>query len=145
MGPSSGDPLDLGVEVGGVVRDLVQLWPQLGGGVAEIPSGDCAWLRCAGVDIIVGSNRQQTKGLELFTAFGLDPRKYRMLVLKSVNHFQAAYGPIASEVISTSAPGALEFDPTRVPYRRVNRNKFPWTDDPWEGDPWEGDPWEGDA
>ena len=131
MGPASGDPLDLTVQVKGVVRDLVQRWPQ-GDGYADVPCGDSALLECDGIDVVVISARQQAFGTELFTAFGVDPSDYRLLVLKSINHFNAAFGPLASRIVYTSPPGTLVFDPRQVDYKNVDTsNRYPWASDPW--------------
>jgi microcystin degradation protein MlrC len=131
LGPTSGDPLDLTVTVEGLVRELIQRWPQTRGRHVDVPYGDSAWLRAGGVDVIVNSIRTQVKGLEPFTAFGIDPTAKHVLVVKSTNHFRAAFEPIASEVIYMSAPGALTFDFPSIPYRRLDTNKYPWIDDPW--------------
>jgi len=134
IGPGSGPPLDVEAEVKGLVRDLVQLWPQAEGH-AEMPVGDAAWLDVAGVDVIVVSRRDQAFGLELFTAFGIDPRRKRLLVLKSANHFRAAYDPIASDVLYVDAGGTLSSDPRAIPYTRFDRLAYPWVDDPLGIDP----------
>jgi microcystin degradation protein MlrC len=131
LGPASGDPLDLTVTVEGLVTDLVQRWPQTHGH-RDVASGDSAWLRAGGVDVIVNSTRTQVVGLEVFTAFGIDPATKHVLVVKSANHFRAAYEPIASDVIYMGAPGALSFDFESIPYRKLDKNKFPWLDDPWD-------------
>lgn len=131
MGPTSGDPIDLTVQVKGLVRDLVQHWPQ-GDGHAEVHCGESALLHCGGIDVSVISIRHQAFGTELFTAFGIDPTTYRLLVVKSINHFNAAYGPIASEIVYTSPPGALTFDPREVHYEHaLTEKRYPWVDDPW--------------
>ena len=130
LGPMSGTPLDLWVRVRSLVPDLVQLWPQTDG-VIEVACGDCACLTHGGIDIIVGSLRRQVLGLEVFTAFGIDPADRQIVIVKSTNHFQAAFGPIAAEVVYMSAPGALTPDPTERAYRHVDTHKFPWVDDPW--------------
>ncbi len=129
MGPSSGEPLDLTVLVRSLVPELVQRFPQTDG-FAEVSVGPSACLTCQGVDIIVGSIRKQVLGLEVFTAFGIEPRDARLLVVKSTNHFHAAFGPIAAEVIYISAPGALTPDPRLIPYQRVDTHKYPWVDAP---------------
>ena len=129
MGPDSGDPLDLTVTVKGLVRDLFQRWPQLDE-FAEMPLGDAACLQVGGIDVTVVSLRDQAFGLELFTAFGVDPREKRLLVVKSANHFRAAFDAIAREVVYVDAGGALPSDPRAIPYTRFDRQAFPWLDDP---------------
>jgi len=128
-GPESGDPLDLTVRVKGLARDLVQRWPQMGG-FAEMPVGNAACLEVGGADVVVVSLRDQAFGLELFTAFGIDPSEKRLLVLKSANHFRAAYDSVAKDVIYVDAGGALPGDPRHIPYTRFDRQAYPWADDP---------------
>jgi microcystin degradation protein MlrC len=129
MGPDSGEPLDLEVTVKGLVRDLCQRWPQLDG-FAEMPLGDAACLTVDGIDVTVVSLRDQAFGLELFTSFGVDPRDKRLLVVKSANHFRAAFDTLARDVIYVDAGGALPSDPRAIPYTRFDLQAFPWLDDP---------------
>lgn len=127
LGPTSGDPLDLTVTVRGVIRGMVQHWPQREGAMA-IPCGDCVWLECQGIDVIVGSVRTQVFGVDMFTNFGIDPATKRLLVVKSSQHFYGAYAPIAAAVHYAGSPGALASDLTTLPYRRIDRSKYPFSD-----------------
>jgi len=92
--------------------------------------GDSVALNCNGIDIIVNSLRTQVFSPMVFTNFGIDISKKRMLVVKSTQHFYAAYAPIASEVIYMAAPGAISPRFTEIPFKQVDLNKFPWVDDP---------------
>jgi microcystin degradation protein MlrC len=127
LGPTSGDPLDLTVTVRGAITGMLQHWPQREGAIA-IPCGDCVWLECAGVDIIVGSVRSQVFGSDLFSNFGIDPTTKRLLVVKSSQHFHAAYGPIAAAVLYAGSPGALAGDLTTLPFTQIDRGKYPFAD-----------------
>jgi len=131
MGPSSGDPLDLDVRVLTLASDLRQRAPMLNNSFAEIHCGACARFICRGIDIVVSSVRQQVRGLEVFTALGIEPSERRVLVVKSTHHFHTAYAPIAEKVIHMDAPGALTLNIEALPYRHVDKRKFPWIDDPW--------------
>src|SRR5262249_33694206 len=122
---------DLDVEVRALQPELVLRWPQEGAEPLEVPCGKAARLGVGGVDVVVGTVRQQALGLEVFTALGIDPQERALVVVKSSNHFQAAFASIAAEVIHAGSPGALNPDVTTVPYEHVDRNQFPWTDDPW--------------
>jgi microcystin degradation protein MlrC len=97
----------------------------------DVRVGECARLTVDGVDVVVSSTRHQVLGREAFTALGIDPTARDLLVVKSANHFQAAFGTIAGEVIYMSTPGALSFDYPSVPYTLLDTRKYPWTDDPW--------------
>ena len=71
------------------------------------------------------ANRTQATGLELFTNLGIDPRKKKIVVVKSTNHFMAAYGPIAKKVIYVESSGPLRRDPTKMPFTKVDRPIWP--------------------
>ncbi len=140
MGPASGEPLDLDVTVMGLVDGLVQQWPQTDGTYAQ-PAGDAAHLRVhglvdgarvpGGVDVIVNTRRGQVLGLEPFTAFGIGMDPGRILVVKSIQHFYAAYGPVAGEVIYMAAPGAVAPIMEQIPLVRADLRRYPWVEDPW--------------
>ena len=129
MGQMSGDPLDLRVNVAGIVKDMVQEWPQQGDPM-RIPCGDSVCLHCNGIDIIVSSRRVQPFSPDVYTNFGIDVASKKILVVKSSQHFFAGYAPIASEIIYMAAPGAVAPRYTEIPYQRVDLHKYPWVDDP---------------
>lgn len=130
MGRTSGKPVDAVVTVRGVVPELVQRWPQSTGHV-DVASGSAVWLETSGIDIIVGTARTQVLGIEVFTEVGIDLRARRALIVKSRNHFRAAFEGLASQIVFMEAPGPLPEDPRKIPYQRVDRLKFPWLEDPW--------------
>lgn len=129
MGPMSGDPLDLDVTVTAVSENLIVQVPSAEG---DVPStcGRAAALSCNGIDIIVNDKRGQVFSTGVFTEMGIDPTKKHILVVKSTQHFYAAYAPIASEVIYMAAPGAIAPLMKEIPYTQVDLNKYPWVDDP---------------
>src|SRR4029453_13005960 len=103
---------------------------QQGGEAIRIACGDTVALYCQGIDIIVCSKRTQVFGTQVFTEFGIDPRQRQLLVIKSMQHFYAAYAPLASEVIYMAAPGAVAPLFKEIPYQRVTLDKYPWVDNP---------------
>lgn len=137
MGPASGDPLDLDVTVAGLIDGLVQRWPQTEGAV-DSPAGNVAHLKVHGfageehgpdVDVIVTTRRGQVLGLEPFTAFGITPSTHDLLVVKSIQHFHAAFAPIAAEVTYMAAPGAVAPLMHLIPLERADLNKYPWVEE----------------
>src|SRR5215510_12869618 len=120
IGPASGQPFDANVSIIGLARDAWQSF-----GPTKVPLGDCAAVRVGGIDVVLISNRTQALGLELFTNLGIDPGRKRILVLKSTNHFMAAFGPIAKQVLYVDSDAPLSRDYRRVPYRRVQRPIWP--------------------
>ncbi len=88
-----------------------------GGGVAVL--GPSAVLRVGGVQVVVTSARSQCLDLGLFTYFGLDPARARIVCVKSTVHFRADFEPIAAAVLNVAAPGNFACDLTAVAYRNL--------------------------
>jgi microcystin degradation protein MlrC len=120
IGPASGQPVDASVKVIGLKRDCWQSF-----GPTQGPLGDCAAIRAGTVEVVLISNRTQALGLELFQNLGIDPRRKKLVVVKSTNHFMAAFGPIAKKVIYIDSDGPLSRDYRKIPYARVNRPIWP--------------------
>lgn len=121
IGPLSGDPIDATWTVRALKRDMVMT------GLAGTPAklGDCALIESAGIEVVITGIRCQAFGLDLFTQLGCDPAARRYVVLKSSQHFYAAYAPIASRVIYVAAPGVNAQDLSTLPYRKIARPKWP--------------------
>jgi microcystin degradation protein MlrC len=121
-GPMSGDPLDARVTVRALRRDM----RMTGLGGTPMGLGDCALLGVEpGIDVVVVSQRQQAMGTDLFTGLGCDPASKRIVVVKSQQHFRAAFGPIAARVIHVDAPGSVTGDLRSLPYRKARRTIWP--------------------
>jgi microcystin degradation protein MlrC len=120
IGPTSGVPIDATVTVTSLKRDCWQSF-----GPTRVPLGDCAAVRVGGVDVVLISSRTQSLGLELFRNVGVEPTERKLVVVKSTNHFMAAFGPIAKKVIYVDADGPLSRDYRRIPYTRVRRPIWP--------------------
>ena len=120
IGPASGQPLDAMVEVRAVARDCWQRF-----GPTQVPLGNCAAVRIGGVDVVLIANRTQALGLELFSNVGVDPLTRKILVVKSTNHFMAAFGPIARRVIYVESDAPLARDYRKMRYTKVRRPIWP--------------------
>ena len=123
-GTSSGHPMDLSVTVTKVVPDA---WQTFGSGANRSVSslGNAVALRTGGIDIVVNSIRTQTLGSDTFTNLGIDPLTKQILVVKSMQHFHAAFAPLAQQVMYVDTPGALVNDLTQIPFRKADRSKWP--------------------
>lgn len=127
-GPASGDPVDLRV----TVMALDDAHAQTGLAGARTPCGPSAWVRSErGLDIVIVSVRQQAIGTDLFTGLGVDLATRRAIVVKSSQHFHAAYAPLAAEVLYVDTPGLLRNDFERIPYRHRDLHVWPRVADPW--------------
>lgn len=97
--------------------------PILGG--LERSFGATAVLRVAGVDILIVSIPHQILDLRQFKTFGIDPLEKRVVALKSMQHFRAAFAPIAARIIVCDTGALCTVNYAALPYRSVPRPVFP--------------------
>jgi microcystin degradation protein MlrC len=116
----SGPPVDAEVEVVATRADGWQMF-----GAAKVPVGDTAAVRIGGVDVILISKRTQALGTELFTQLGLRIEDYRVMVLKSAQHFAGAYGPHASLIVRADTGGCCPQDIAKHHYKKLRRPQWP--------------------
>ena len=133
-GPASGDPVDLMVTVRRVLPDHSQAG--LSGGRAGF--GPSAWVSVegagpGGIDLVLVSKRQQTFAPDAFTGLGLTLHDKAAVVVKSSQHFQAAFAPVARAIYYVSGPGALSFDYAELPYTKRAEPFWPRVADPFAG------------
>ncbi len=81
--------------------------------------GPMALLAKDGVRVVLASRKCQAADQEMFRHVGIEPRRERILALKSSVHFRADFEPIAQEVLVVVAPGPAKADPTMFPWRRL--------------------------
>jgi microcystin degradation protein MlrC len=67
--------------------------------------GKMARLHVEGIDILVGSERSQTFDAEVFLLNGIDVTRYKIVALKSSQHFRAGFTDLAAEIVTSDAPG----------------------------------------
>ncbi|TVQ33554.1 MAG: M81 family peptidase [Geminicoccaceae bacterium] len=132
LGPFSGGPLDLEITVTGLRPNA--LIGFAGAKKGSQRAGDMAALRietAAGpVDVVCNTLRAQCASTDCFTHVGIDPATKRVVVVKSMQHFHAAFAPLAAEVLYVAAAGALMPDFGALPYRKADRRQWPLVDDP---------------
>ena len=118
--PTSGQPIDAAITVKTLVRNATMTFGQ-----AKVPLGDCAAIDLGGIEVVLISNRTQALGADLFTGMGVQIADKRIVVVKSTNHFHAAFAPLASRVLYCDSGGPIPRDPRTVPYTRVQRPIWP--------------------
>ncbi len=91
--------------------------------------GPTVVLHVQGIDILVVTQPAQILDLAQFTAFGIDPRKKKVVGLKSMQHFRAAFEPIASKVIVCDSGALCSPHYARKSYAKVPRPLFPLDQD----------------
>jgi microcystin degradation protein MlrC len=125
----SGQPVDLRVQVKGLARDVHTLFAG-----ERWPVGDTAWIAAENLDIILNSARTQTFAPDMISHLGLDPTTRKGIVVKSTNHFYAAFSKIAKVIAHVATPGALTPDFANIPYSVFRKPYWPRVADPFKGE-----------
>jgi len=94
------------------------------GGVSHT-FGPTAVFRVDGIDILIVTENEQMLDQQQLRAFGIDPEKKSVLALKSMQHFRAAFEPIASRTIVCDSGALATPQAAKRPYRRVRRPVWP--------------------
>jgi microcystin degradation protein MlrC len=120
VGPASGLPLDAEAEILAVEPAAYQTWAG-----TRMKLGAAGAVRIGKVRLVICSIRDQAYGPDLFTNLGIEPRGLSIVAVKSAQHFMAGFAPIAHTVLLAGGGGPLETDFRRVPYRNIQRPKWP--------------------
>lgn len=122
-----GGPLRVTAHVVALTDGRFRAYGPMGGG-AWRNYGLSALLRVGGVEIVVISHNGQATDLAQFTSLGVDPTRKATLVVKSMQHFRAAFEPIAREVVEVDTGALSTRNFKERPYRKVRRPIFPLDD-----------------
>ncbi|MBU0914316.1 MAG: M81 family metallopeptidase [Gammaproteobacteria bacterium] len=117
---TAGEPIDKLVTVVRLQADAQQQFAD-----SLVPMGDCALIRFDGIEVILNSNRCQSFDPSLFRALGLEPSQYKLLLIKSTNHFYQGFAPLASHIIYVDAGAPYPSDPKRNGYKKLSRPIWP--------------------
>jgi len=122
--PVFGAPLN----VTGVVQNLTEGSFTCDGPMhkgVRLAHGPTMVLKIGGIEVVVTSNRLQTIDRQAFLSQGIDPTAKSVVVVKSSQHFRAAYGPIARKVILADGGALTSPDLKRFPYKNLRRPIWP--------------------
>ena len=122
---TSGDPVDADVVVRATNDDLVIPFEQ-----AFYSLGPAAAITIGNLDIVLATGRAQTFSPPTFTNLGIDISQKKIVVVKSSNHFHAAFAPVAAEIVYLNTGGPYPFDATKIPYKKVRRPIWPLDPNP---------------
>ena len=120
VGPMSGEPIDLICTVKALEADMM-----MSGLGTQQALGDCALVEAHGIAIVLNSVRCQAMGTDMFTQLGIDLALRKIVVVKSSQHFYASYSQVARHVIYVDAPGSVTTNLRSLPYRKIQRPKWP--------------------
>ncbi|MEQ8641250.1 MAG: M81 family metallopeptidase [Alphaproteobacteria bacterium] len=130
---ASGQPVDARVRVIRATADARQSF-----GKARVAMGDAAAVEIlpdgrtddgagsgGGPAVVLTSFRCQGFSPDLFTGMGVTLADRRVVVVKSTNHFSAAFAPIAKGIVYADSGGVVTYDHASLPYQRVPRPIWP--------------------
>ena len=128
LGPTSGPPLDLDVEVMAFAHELLQ---PFGGSMQR--AGDAVWVRTgSNVDLVLNTVRTQVFHPDVFHTLGIELSRKRMIVVKSSQHFYAGFAPLANDILYVNSPGAIAVKFEDIPYTKRDGKYWPKVDNPWD-------------
>jgi microcystin degradation protein MlrC len=74
-----------------------------------------------GVRVVLASRKCQAADQEMFRHLGVEPRRSRIVALKSSVHFRADFEPIAKAVLVVKAPGPALADPAEFKWTKLRK------------------------
>jgi len=99
-----------------------------------IEIGRTAVLEVGRISVVLSERPAPTIDQEAYHSVGLEPRKAKIVQVKSPGGFRAVYGPFAAGIFELAAPGPTDSELTRLPFRRIRRPLWPF--DPELTSPW---------
>jgi microcystin degradation protein MlrC len=119
--PASGRPLDVTCQVKALRQETIMT------GLSGSPSrlGNVAVIDVDGITIVLVTTRNQAIGTDLFTQFGIDLAKQKLIVVKSSQHFYAEYSKVSRRIIYVDSPGSVPRDLRVLKYKKVRMPKWP--------------------
>ena len=119
-----GDPVKTAAYVKSVTDGRFVQSSPMGKGT-KVDLGPSVRLQCNGVDVIVCSVKAQVLDEEVFLLHGIDIQKYKIVGLKSSQHFRAGFEPSASKIITVDSPGLSTLDFSSFDYSNLKMKVFP--------------------
>jgi microcystin degradation protein MlrC len=87
--------------------------------------GKSVRLQANGVDILVCSVKTQVLDEQIFLLHGIDVTAYKIVALKSSQHFRASFEPICAQIVTVDSPGLTTLQFQSFDYKRLNRPIYP--------------------
>jgi microcystin degradation protein MlrC len=94
-------------------------------GYPPLRVGTLAAVEISGVKLVVGAYREQVFGPRVFSAVGVEPLAQRILVVKSAQHFYAAFAPLANRIVYCDSPCSRTVQFSALPFAHRRRPIWP--------------------
>jgi microcystin degradation protein MlrC len=87
--------------------------------------GRMAVLVVGGVEVVVAERRLQLRDQEMLRCVGIEPRRRKLIVVKSAVHFWADFHDVAERIFDADTPGIHRPDFSAYRYSRLRRPIYP--------------------
>lgn len=127
--------------IDGIVRSLGRARFTISGHLGDslpIDMGRAAIIKARDVTILLVEHSGPGSSPALYRSAGLEPREFKLVIVKSPAGFRAEYGSFAAGMLLSACPGCASPRLETLPWRRVTRPLWPL--DPIDGD-WRSVPW----
>jgi microcystin degradation protein MlrC len=91
----------------------------------DVDLGPSARLQIDGVDVVVCSMNAQALDEQILILHGIDFKDFKVVGLKSSQHFRAAFEDAAERIITVDSPGLSTLDLSAFEYHRLPRPLYP--------------------
>ena len=119
-----GGPLELTGAVTAISDgDITFEGPMLAGVNGQLGVSVC--FQVAGIEVLIASKPLQMHDQNAFRCVGIEPAEKSIVVVKSMQHFRAAFEPIAREVLVVDAGGLCSPNVALRDYKNLRRPVFP--------------------
>ncbi|QRG70700.1 M81 family metallopeptidase [Brevibacillus choshinensis] len=92
---------------------------------SPVDLGKSVRLQANGVDILVCSVKTQVLDEQVFLLHGIDVTQFKIVSLKSSQHFRASFEPLSAQIITVDSPGLTTLRFQSFDYKRLNRPVHP--------------------
>ena len=94
----------------------------------QVNMGLSATVRIGNVTLLLVERSGPGSSPTLYRCVGLEPRDYKIVVVKSPAGFRADYEPFAAGIVLSACPGCASPRLTEMPYRKISRPLWPFDD-----------------
>lgn len=96
-----------------------------GGNNLKIDMGRAAVIQVADVTLLLVERPGPGSTPLMYRCVGLEPRDYKIVIVKSPAGFRAEFGPFAADIILSDCPGCASSRFSSLPYRKISRPLWP--------------------
>lgn len=122
--PQQGKPVLMDAEVMAISNgDFTYDGPMYAGLTGNM--GTSAWIKQAGVSVVVVCAHEQPLGPAFAKTLGIDCTKMKYISVKSAAHFRASFEKFAGSIHSVDAQGIHTHEFTKLPFKKLTRKMFP--------------------